>query len=210
MSQNRGQVRKREGVRSGQRSGWIMLLAGILIGTLGTAFYNGIRSGEPDRWLGSGLNQLLETPRQEGKSLTKASEQLITAQEPARTTFDFFTVLPEIERLIPETENSADPPSEAETPSTQEEQVELRDSGSYYMLQVASYTSSAEADQMKVKLAKAGFTSSIQHISIQNQGDFYRVRVGPFFTMSELEKVNVLLSRIGIDALRLKVSRPRS
>ncbi len=184
-----------------------MLLAGILIGALGTAFYSGIRSGEPDR-LGSGLNQLLETPRREGKSLTKANELLVTDQEPARTPFDFFTVLPGIERLIPETENNADLPSEVEPPSTQEEQVEVKDSGSYYMLQVASYTSAAEADQMKLKLAKAGFTSSIQHISIQNQGDFYRVRLGPFFTMPELEKVNVLLSRMGIDALRLKVSRP--
>lgn len=182
-----------------------MLLAGILIGTLGTAFYNGIRSGEPDR-LGSGLNQLLETPRVEVKPTMK--EPLVADQKPARTTFDFFTVLPEIERLIPETEENTELSLETDRVLAKEALVAPKDSGSYYMLQVASYTSELEADQMKTQLAKVGFTSSIQHISIQNQGDFYRVRIGPFFTMSELEQVNARLSRIGIEALRLKISRP--
>jgi len=182
-----------------------MLLAGILIGALGTAFYSGMRSGEPDR-LGSGLNQLLETPRGEVKSSVEQSS--VTHQETARTTFDFFTVLPEIERLIPETENVTEPFSEIEKDLADKSPIDPKTSGSYYMLQVASYTAELEADQMKLQLAKAGFTSSVQHISIQNQGDFYRVRIGPFSTMQELEEVNAKLSRLGIEALRLKVSRP--
>ena len=182
-----------------------MLLAGILIGALGTAFYSGMRSGEPDR-LGSGLNQLLETPRGEVKSSIEKSS--VTHREPARTTFDFFTVLPEIERLIPETESVAESFSETEKDSAEKSPIDPKYSGSYYMLQVASYTSELEADQMKSRLAKDGFTSSIQHIRIQNQGDFYRVRIGPFSTMPELEQVNAQLNRLGIKALRLKVSRP--
>ena len=39
-----------------------MLLIGIVIGALASAFYTGMRSGDPDR-LGSGLKQLLEVPR---------------------------------------------------------------------------------------------------------------------------------------------------
>ena len=39
-----------------------MLLIGIVIGALVSAFYTGIQSGDPDRF-GSGLKQLLEVPR---------------------------------------------------------------------------------------------------------------------------------------------------
>jgi hypothetical protein len=182
-----------------------MFLAGILIGAFGSAFYYGMRSGEPDR-LGGGLNQLLEAPRIDIRS--PVTEPPVTDLEPARATFEFFTVLPEFEQLIPEATDAIHSILEDDGIRAKEGVVEPKDSGSYYMLQVASYTTEAEADHMKLELSKAGFSSSIQHISIQNRGDFYRVRLGPIFTMPELEKVDVQLNRIGIAALRLKVSRP--
>ena len=74
-----------------------MLLVGIFIGALGGAFFSGIRSGEPDR-LGSGLKQWLAAPRND----VEVTPLLVPDAKPERTTFDFFTVLPEIERVIPE------------------------------------------------------------------------------------------------------------
>ena len=80
-----------------------MLLIGIVLGALASGFYTGMRSGDPDR-LGSGLKQLLEVPRVDVETpmLTLPADRA-----PARTAFDFFTVLPD-ERVIPETAGSVE------------------------------------------------------------------------------------------------------
>ncbi|MBL10913.1 MAG: hypothetical protein CL402_10440 [Acidiferrobacteraceae bacterium] len=203
--QNQKYERRQESTRLTFRFGWATLFTGILIGALAVGFYNGIRSGDPHR-LGSGLNQLFEKPVNAKESSMK--QPSLTNEEPARTTFDFFTVLPEIERLIPEVSDNPNLLSEADKSVNSEKDGDIKDAQSYYMLQVASYNSESEAVQMKKKLTDVGFPASVQHISIQNQGDFFRVRIGPFFSMNSLEKVNDRLSSMKIDALRLKVSRP--
>ena len=175
-----------------------MLLIGIVIGVLASAFYTGMRSGDPDRF-GSGLKQLLEVPRVDVETPTQT---LPADRAPARAAFDFFTVLPD-ERVIPETAGSEETETAADKTLSKKNVVKSKNSSGYYMLQVASYNEEAKADQLKVELAKTGFASSIQHISV-----FYRVRIGPFFSMSELEQVNRQLARKGIEALPLKVSRP--
>ena len=203
--QNRKYERRQESARLTFRFGWATLFTGILMGALAVAFYNGIRSGDPHR-LGSGLSQIFEKPPNANES--SIEQPSVLTQEPARATFDFFTVLPEIERLIPEVSDNANFLAEADKSINSEESGDIKETQSYYMLQVASYNSESEAVHMKKKLTDAGFTASIQHISIQNQGDFFRVRIGPFFSMNALEKVNSRLSSMKIDALRLKVSRP--
>ena len=180
-----------------------MLLMGIVIGVLASAFYTGMRSGDPDR-LGSGLKQLLDVPRVDVET---PMPTLTADRAPARTAFDFFTVLPG-ERVIPETAGSVETETATDETLSKEKAVKPKSSSGYYMLQVASYTEESKANHMKVKLAKTGFASSIQHISIQGQSDLYRVRIGPFFSMPELELVNRQLTRKGIAALPLKVSRP--
>ena len=180
-----------------------MLLIGIVIGALASAFYTGIRSGDPDRF-GSGLKQVLKVPRVDVETPKLA---LPPDRAPARAVFDFFTVLPD-ERVIPEILGSEENETTADETHSKENVVTPKNSSSYYMLQVASYTEEAKADQLKAELAKTGFSSSIQHISVQGQSDFYRVRIGPFFSMPELEQVNRQLTRKGIEALPIKVSRP--
>ena len=205
--QHRKYERNQESTRLTFRFGWLTLFTGILVGALAVAFYSGIRSGDPHR-LGCGLTKLFEKPSNEKKKVIE--KKSVSSREPVRTTFDFFTVLPEIERLIPEVPDSTNTKlfSEIDKSVNGEEYGNIKDSEGYYMLQVASYNSEVEAIQMKNKLRDTGFSVSIQHISIQDQGDFYRVRIGPFFSMNALEKVNGRLSRMKIDALRLKVSRP--
>ena len=111
---------------------------------------------------------------------------------------DFLTIVPEIEQVIPGSAAPADADEEAPSQAR----------GYYYVLQVASYTDEAEANQLSAELAKTGFSSSVQHISIQDEGDFYRVRVGPFSSIPELEKANRKLADKGFQALRLKVTQP--
>ena len=180
-----------------------MLLIGVVIGALASAFYTGMRSGDPDR-LGSGLMQLIEVPSGDVETPMLV---LPTDQAPPRAAFDFFTVLPD-ERVIPEPAGSEETETATDGTLGKKNVVKSKSSTGYYMLQVASYTEEVKSDQLKLKLAKIGFASSIQHIKVQGQSDFYRVRIGPFFSMPELEQVNRQLTLKGIEALPLKVSRP--
>jgi cell division protein FtsN len=107
---------------------------------------------------------------------------------------DFYTVLPEIERVMPESDFIAEP-----------EQQPLR-TASVYMLQAASYRSHAEADKLKAKLALANFEASIQQVTVQGRGVFYRVRLGPFADKRKLKTARQSLAKLGIDALPLSLS----
>ena len=62
-------------------------------------------------------------------------------REPARTTFDFFTVLPD-ERVIPEAVAGIEMNTKTATDKTpsKENAVKPKNSSGYYMLQVAQYT----------------------------------------------------------------------
>lgn len=127
-----------------------------------------------------------------------APPQFLGVGQFEETTFDFLTIVPEIEQVIP---GSA-------APADAGEEVLGQARGYYYMLQVAAYTDEVEANKLAEELAKTGFSSGIQRVSIQGEGDFYRVRIGPFSNFSELEKVNRQLADEGIQALRLKVTQP--
>ncbi|MDP6949611.1 MAG: SPOR domain-containing protein [Arenicellales bacterium] len=183
----------------------LLMVLGIAVGVVTVVLYQGATSGDPDR-MGAGISQLLRSSDiPDPESAPGAVSAGVEA--PARASFDFYTVLPEIEHVIPE----ADLPDPAEDAVAAKDSAETpKDAGtraSFYMLQAASYDNRREAERMKARLAIAGFEPSIQHISVQGQGDFFRVRVGPYPSMATMESANRVLADMKIRALRLKVSR---
>jgi len=184
----------------------VLMVLGIAVGVVGVVLYQGATSGDPDR-MGAGISELLRSSDTRPAESVTAAAVSAGVETPARASFDFYTVLPEIEHVIPEDDvsDSAEETTTAEDPSEQS-----KDSGapqSFYMLQAASYDNRREAERMKARLAIAGFAPSIQHISVQGQGDFFRVRVGPYPSMATMESANRVLADMKIRALRLKVSR---
>ena len=183
----------------------VLMVLGIVVGVVAVVLYQGAMSGDPDR-MGAGISQLL---RSSDTVDPESTPEAVSAgvETPARASFDFYTVLPEIEHVIPET----DLPDPAEDAVAAKDSAETpKDPGtqeSFYMLQAASYDNRREAERMKARLAIAGFEPSIQHISVQGQGDFFRVRVGPYPSMATMESANRVLADMNIRALRLKVSR---
>tara|TARA_Y100001934_G_scaffold271419_1_gene357919 strand:+ start:70 stop:687 length:618 start_codon:yes stop_codon:yes gene_type:complete len=183
----------------------VLMVLGIAVGVVGVVLYQGAMSGDPDR-MGAGISELL---RASDTRHAESGPAAVSAgvETPARASFDFYTVLPEIEHVIPETDVS-DPAEE--TTTTEDPSEQPKDSGtsqSFYMLQAASYDNRREAERMKARLAIAGFEPSTQHISVQGRGDFFRVRVGPYLSMESMESANRVLADMNIRALRLKVSR---
>jgi cell division protein FtsN len=196
-------VRRRQ---DGAAHGLGMLIIGIIVGATASALFFGVRGGDPDN-LGAGLRQLLDASKKSEVTTTAAPDQN-TESDPVRTKFDFYTVLPEIERVLPET--APPPPDPAPEVAKKPDQSPKKPapSGGFFMLQAGSYQRAADADRLKARLALAGFEPSIQHVKIQGRGDFFRVRIGPYSSMSELESANRQLAGMGIEALRLKVSQP--
>lgn len=192
--------------QGGAAHGLGMLIIGIIVGATATALFFGIRGGDPDN-LGAGLRQLLDASKNSAET-TRAAPEKNTESDPVRTKFDFYTVLPEIERVLPETQTSPPEPVPEVAKKPDQAPKKSAPTGGFFMLQAGSYQRAADADRLKARLALAGFEPSIQHVKIQGRGDFFRVRIGPYSSMSELESANRQLAGMGIEALRLKVSRP--
>ena len=177
------------------------LAVGLVVGWGGTIMYNGMKSGDPDG-MGAGLKQLF-TDSQESEVANVLSKRA-TSTAPVRASFEFYTVLPDVERVvsIEETTPQTQPSQEPVKPS-----VKNQDSNGYYMLQVGSYSKQSIAEKMKANLAITGFEPAIQRVSIQGQGQLFRVQVGPFATMGQLGKANRKLEQMGFKTLWLKVSK---
>lgn len=126
------------------------------------------------------------------------------AKEPVRTRettkpkYDFYTILPEIETVLPDNRGARiKPNSPADTTET----------GASYVLQAGSFANYEDADQLKAKLALQGLVAHIQRITIDGKGEFHRVRLGPYDGIEDLNAVSQRLQQLGITALRLKIRR---
>ncbi len=69
-----------------------------------------------------------------------------------------------------------------------------------YYLQVAAFRSGKEADNLKAKLALAGFASRIELSELEKDDIWYRVRLGPFKNETELWAVKTALSQHEFEA----------
>ncbi|MFZ9162379.1 MAG: SPOR domain-containing protein [Burkholderiaceae bacterium] len=76
--------------------------------------------------------------------------------------------------------------------------------GTTYFLQVAAFKSSAEADQMRARLAILGYEATISEIR-KDGTVFYRVRLGPFLSFDELNRSKTSLSDNGLEATVVRV-----
>ena len=208
QSRSKSQSAQATKPRGTQSFGGIVLLAiGVGLGFVASLAYQGMESGESDR-LGAGIMTLFtQTNKRPTNPDDSANEA--EAASPERATFDFYTVLPEIEQLLPtqkgvETQATPSAKGTPEKPPAQEKEPS---SQSHYMLQAGSFREAGAADHLRAQLTLAGYRPIKQQVTIQGQGQFYRVRIGPFIDMAQMEAANRRLTAIGIKTLRLKVSR---
>ncbi len=179
----------------------VLLLLGIAAGVFVAVLYQGAKSGDPNR-VGAGLSELIGESAENSPKPADLPDVRIKVESPERTQFEFYTVLPEIEHVIPEPSLTSESETAEVTPPTSE----ITKKTGFYMLQAGAYHNPVDAERMKAKLAMAGFEPTVQKISFQDQGDFYRVRIGPYPNMEMMESANRALVRLNIKALRLKVS----
>lgn len=109
-----------------------------------------------------------------------------TAQKPR---FEFYTILPEMEVIVPakEAKNAA----RAMAPGA-------------YFLQAGSFKNMADADTLKARLALLGMEAKIEPVTVEDD-TWYRVRLGPFKDMDQLNKMLGDLRQNNINALPVRV-----
>ncbi len=207
--------RSRQATRHAERAGipaWVWLAIGALLGAVLAAAV--MMSG----WMPMPRNRNVPQPNPEATA-PKESEPAVAdeAKKPAppKKSYDFYSVLPEMEVVIPDAELSAKARAEqqrqqqaAATPSsttTPPEPATPAAGGQRYLLQAGSYPDAKSAEEAKAKLAMLGFVARVQPVTI-NGKTWHRVRVGPYASASDVETAKKSLAENGVNAIALKDS----
>ena len=175
-------------------SGWIWFSAGVLVGAFSTGLA-WLKSDEaaPE----SRVATVVPAPQAEHRE--EPVSQSVERPEPSRPRFDFYTILPEMEVVVPEPEER---PKEIPTTTPVEEQpIRVEEN---YMLQMGSFHKYADADRLKASLALVGIEAEIQRVTVNAGEIFHRVRSGPYGR----KQVNSLRARLksnNINSLVIKL-----
>ncbi len=141
-------------------------------------------------WIGGYLPSGDETPP--GLPTGRDEPPIADAPEDGRSRqYDFFTVLPEIEVVVPR----------QEIEERAREHPEPGEEGSY-MLQVGSFRSETDAEGLRAQLTLLGLEAQIQTVTV-NEATWHRVRVGPFDNAREANSARRRLLDNGHEAMVL-------
>ena len=182
---------------SGGIPAWFWLLGGILIG-LGTALALMFKGYLPE------LKQHLpsvDEPSAKSSEPALLEEDKKAVEIPKKPRYDFFTVLPEMEVVVPEQELSR----KADNPELPGDAAPV-ESADNYILQVGSFRNSADAEQMKATLALLGTVARVQTVTVDKQ-TWHRVRIGPFTGARKADEMRRMLSDNQIDTLVMKANQ---
>ncbi len=127
--------------------------------------------------------------------------------EAPKPTFEFYTILPEMEVVIPDEELMAPEPSEPTNQARVETPQSTLPSNTAYILQMGSFRKYEDADRMKAKLALIGIEAEIQRVSINNRDTFHRVRSGPYHSQRQLNAARRLAKENNIATLVIKLKQ---
>jgi len=108
--------------------------------------------------------------------------------------FDFYTMLPDLEVVVPQESSPAGRGPAAGAAVT---------APGRYWLQAGSFKRYEDADRRKAELALLGFSSGIQAVSLDGQ-TWHRVRIGPLESAGEAEAARRQLAENGIGALAVR------
>ncbi|MBS0431352.1 MAG: SPOR domain-containing protein [Proteobacteria bacterium] len=208
MANKRGNGR--QAVRNGGVPGWMLFGGGLIAGVVlcAVAVWGGYapnlrRHDQPQP------NPQASAPQASAPGIADQ-----TGKSDNKPTYDFYSVLPEKEVVIPDAQLSAQAKAEQQKASAANNPAAPAAAqapaappnaggGAGYLLQVGSFPSGADADAMKAKLALQGFSASVQPVTINGQ-TWNRVRLGPFASATDLEAAKQRLNSAGIHAIALK------
>ncbi|MGZ8158011.1 MAG: SPOR domain-containing protein [Methylobacter sp.] len=113
---------------------------------------------------------------------------------PVLPQFDFYTILPEKEVIVPDYEINT---------RAREERVGQAKTASY-ILQAGSFRDFKDADSLRAKLALMGIESKVEKAKVGNVV-WNRVKMGPYTQMASVSTIRTRLRENGIDVIVMEV-----
>ena len=183
---------------TGKGHGLAWFLAGALAGGLAT-------------WVVLGRDPAAEQVRATVERTVGHSIGVDSTTQPAKPKFEFYTLLPEMEVVVPDEDLDAQGPAPVESSGTAEAptsapaetdtpgEMDSAMKSGHYILQVASFKSMTDADGLKAQLTLLGFQPVVQTVAINSDEKWHRVRIGPYADRDSLEAARIRLRADGHD-----------
>ena len=181
-----------------QTSGWIWFFIGLLVGLFAAGLI-WLKFGQQPA-AQAAMPKATQALAQQQKPKTKPKEE---RSLPPKPRFDFYTVLPAMEVVVPEPEPDTTPKQAHKKPT---ERAPVATS-SAYMLQIGSFRKYEDADRMKASLALLGIQAEIQKVTINNKETYHRVRSGPYRSSQQVNQVRSQLKKNKINSLLIKLKK---
>jgi cell division protein FtsN len=162
-------------IQKSQVPGWVWLFTGIVTGVF-ISFLAYLADITPSA-----------APAEISSTVDKVKTAV--ANKASTTKFDFYTLLPEREVIVP---------TEREVTDSSPEQTTL------YILQAGSFRNAADADRLRAKLILMGLDAKTEAVSGATGELWHRVQVGPFTNRSKLSKARSMLINDGIDTMLIQ------
>jgi cell division protein FtsN len=173
---------------------WVWLLTGFALG-VGLSMFFILRDGMPAS--GPRPNPAAESKTDGDKPLVElaAGDSRSRETEAKKPRYDFYSVLPEIEVVIPDAELTAQSqkPPEPAAPGP----------AARMFLQVGSFSNSGDAEALKARMALLGVQAQVTPVKI-NDRTWHRVRVGPYTDARAMESAKRDLAAAKIEAIALR------
>ncbi|OQW74280.1 MAG: sporulation protein [Proteobacteria bacterium ST_bin11] len=174
---------------------WLLVLA--LIVAFGV-FLNMIRKMVPELVAGkpeAEKLQIVEKLKQElvAKPQTESiaePEKPAEPVEPEEPRYDFYTILPQAEVVVPD----------YEIKTRVREQLVGKTKAAKYIMQAGSFREAPEAERHKAKLASLGIESRVEKAKVGNV-IWHRVKVGPYDNPASVSTIKELLQKNGIGVI---------
>lgn len=142
--------------------GWVLLVLGLSMGLAVAAFVYISRPAEPMPGAAAEAPPPAKKPAANGKAgLSLPPEE--------KETYSFYKELKKQKVYIPRDEKPR-PPKPAPKAPTEDER---------FLIQIASYRSANEAENLRAQLALIGIEARIEKVSVNDAETYFRVRAGP-------------------------------
>jgi cell division protein FtsN len=194
--------------------GWIWLVCGLVIG----GFIVFLMNLEPG---GDEIQRTKDT----AKSKEQPKRSPPATGQPAKPKYDFYTLLPESEVILPPEAPKPEPPK----PVTPEEAAKIdaaraeaalngqvppppptvaKAPVTQFFLQAGSFRKKPEAEKVRAQIILLGQDVRVESVTVRDE-DWYRVLVGPFADRARLDQAQKALSASGYKNLLLQQRQAR-
>ncbi len=207
--------------------GWVWLAVGLTVG----AFIVFLMKLEP----GGGDIKRAKPEQQKPEKVAEASKgsTAATAQQPVKPKYDFYTLLPESEVIVPPEavpEKTPPVPAQPVTPVTPAEAAKIDTARAQaallgqtpppappvikpaattqFFLQAGSFRKQADADRVRAQIILLGQVVKVESGTVKEE-TWYRVLVGPFSNREQLTVAQKQLAGAGFSNLLLQQRQTR-